>query len=131
MSENFKLSSGTWVHTGALRLALVAALSPMVQDAVIAGHDRDYVAVLLFPTAAASPARIEAALRAHNARAEGATSQIVRCALLLDEPPSIDAGEITDKGYINQRAVLERRAALVESLFEAEGNADVIRAADG
>ncbi|WP_394838763.1 feruloyl-CoA synthase [Pendulispora rubella] len=132
VSENFKLSSGTWVHTGALRLGLIAALSPLVQDAVIAGHDRDFVAALLFPSAAASKdeglrTKIETALRAHNARANGATSQIVRYALILDEPPSIDAGEITDKGYINQRAVLDRRAAWVECLFAADTGPDVIR----
>ncbi|WP_394849233.1 feruloyl-CoA synthase [Pendulispora brunnea] len=130
VSENFKLSSGTWVHTGALRLAVIAALSPMVQDAVIAGHDRDYVAVLLFPAAAASRDKIEQGLRAHNERADGATSQIVRCALLLDEPPSIDAGEITDKGYINQRAVLDRRAALVDLLFRPDAGAEVLRISD-
>lgn len=138
VAEDFKLSSGTWVHVGALRLALVQALAPLAQDAVIAGHDREAIGVLLFPDLAAcaraigaEPAtppaalladarlreRIATALRAHNAEADGATSRIVASAILLEEPPSIDAGEITDKGYVNQRAVLERRADLVDSLF--------------
>jgi feruloyl-CoA synthase len=138
LSEDFKLTSGTWVHVGALRVSLIAALSPLVQDAVIAGHDREAIGVLLFPDAAAcareigAPAdmprselvrderlrsRIADALRRHNQEQGEASSRAVASAALLEEPPSIDAGEITDKGYINQRAVLDRRAALVEALF--------------
>jgi feruloyl-CoA synthase len=143
-SEDFKLTTGTWVHVGALRVKLIGALAPLVQDAVIAGHDRDAVGALLFPDFAAcckaigaDPgvprqdlvrderlcAQIAAALRAHNQEEHGGSSRAVVSALLLAEPPSIDAGEITDKGYINQRAVLDRRVALVEKLFapEAEG----------
>lgn len=147
LSEDFKLTTGTWVHAGALRMSLIAALSPLVQDAVIAGHDRDAVAVLLFPDAAACAKaigcaddtpredlvrdellreRIAAALSAHNREAGQASSRSVCGALLLAEPPSIDAGEITDKGYINQRAVLDRRAPFVEALFAPEAP-DVIR----
>lgn len=147
LSEDFKLTTGTWVHAGALRLSLLAALAPLVQDAVIAGHDRDAVGVLLFPDAAACAkeigcagdrprhdlvrderlrARIAAALCAHNQEAGQASSRAVRCAVLLEEPPSIDAGEITDKGYINQRAVLDRRALLVEVLFAPDAP-EVIR----
>jgi feruloyl-CoA synthase len=144
VSEDFKLTTGTWVHVGALRVKLIGMLAPLVQDAVIAGHDRDAVGVLLFPDFAACCreigaaadasrqelvrderlcARIAEALRAHNQEEHGGSSRAVVSALLLAEPPSIDAGEITDKGYINQRAVLDRRAALVEKLFtpEAEG----------
>ncbi|MES1240920.1 MAG: feruloyl-CoA synthase, partial [Acidobacteriota bacterium] len=147
LSEDFKLTSGTWVHVGALRVSLIAVLAPLVQDAVIAGHDREAVGVLLFPDAAAcakeigAPAetprselirderlrsRIADALRRHNRDQGEASSRSVECAILLAEPPSIDAGEITDKGYINQRAVLDRRAALVESLFDPE-EAETIR----
>ncbi|HWL86962.1 MAG TPA: hypothetical protein VNO21_14230, partial [Polyangiaceae bacterium] len=136
VSEDFKLTSGTWVHVGALRMALIKALAPLVQDVVIAGHDREAVAVLLFPDFGACArltdsetlrARIADALRAHNAQVDGATSQSVRSALLLEEPPSIDAGEITDKGYINQRAVLERRSAFVLALFECETAPDAAK----
>jgi feruloyl-CoA synthase len=147
VSEDFKLTSGTWVHVGALRLSLIAALAPLVQDVVIAGHDREAVGVLLFPDLAACartvgaadglPAadvlsderlarQIATALAAHNHQAAGTSSRTVQSALLLAEPPSLDAGEITDKGYINQRAVLDRRAPLVAALFEP-GAPGVIR----
>ncbi|HVE82621.1 MAG TPA: feruloyl-CoA synthase [Myxococcales bacterium] len=143
LAEDFKLSSGSWVRVGALRLAVVSAAAPLVQDAAICGHDRDGVGALLFldaracaalagaPASAPPPlpelARhpelrraITLKLAAHNARAGGDTL-CVRRALLLDEPPSIDAGEITDKGYLNQRAVLERRAAQVARLYAGRG----------
>jgi feruloyl-CoA synthase len=141
LSEDFKLTSGTWVHVGALRVSLIAALSPLVQDAVIAGHDRDAIGVLLFPDAAACAkaigaaddtprselvrderlrARLAAALQRHNQDQGEASSRAVASAILLEEPPSIDAGEITDKGYVNQRAVLDRRATLVAALFEPD-----------
>jgi len=129
VAEDFKLTSGTWVHVGALRLKLIGALAPLVQDVVIAGHDREAIGILLFPAPAAADAslraRIASALRAHNLEENGASSRAVKGAVLLTEPPSIDAGEITDKGYINQRAVLDRRAALVEALF-ISGHPDVI-----
>jgi feruloyl-CoA synthase len=138
VTEDFKLTTGTWVHVGALRLKLIAALAPLVQDVVVAGHDRDAVGVLLFPDVAACAresgdrdalrARIAAALDDHNREQGGASSRTVTSALLLTEPPSIDAGEITDKGYINQRAVLAVRAPLVEALF-SEDAPDVIRPA--
>jgi feruloyl-CoA synthase len=151
LSEDFKLTSGTWVHVGALRISLIAALSPLVQDAVIAGHDREAVGVLLFPDAAACAKaigagddlprgellgdsrlreRIAVLLEAYNREIGEASSRALRCAILLAEPPSIDAGEITDKGYINQRAVLDRRAHLVEALFAA-GEPGVIRVGAG
>jgi feruloyl-CoA synthase len=125
VAEDFKLASGTWVSVGTLRLAVVTALSPLAQDVVITGHDRSEIGVLVFasPQAKALPAaelhvEIAARLRAMNAGAGGASSQTVKCALVLDEGPSLDAGEITDKGYVNQRAVLERRAAAVCALHE-------------
>ena len=138
IGENFKLSSGTWVSTGALRVALIAACAPVIEDAVIAGHDRDEIGLLVFPSLAgcrglcASLPRdaplaalvaeravrdaLAAALARYNATAGGSSHRVAR-ALLLAAPPSIDKGEITDKGYINQRAVLTHRAALVERLY--------------
>ena len=127
VAEDFKLSTGTWVHVGALRVKLIAAGNPLIQDAVIAGHDRDDVGALLFLNATAIEAadlddaavreRIRQALNALADTASGASSAVPRRALILCAPPSIDASEITDKGYINQRAVLENRVALVEQLY--------------
>jgi feruloyl-CoA synthase len=135
VAEDFKLSSGTWVHVGAVRIALLAAASPLLQDAVITGHDRDEVGALVFLNPAVAkdldPAtvrtRIAAALTTLAASAGGSSTHPTR-ALVLTEPPSIDADEITDKGYINQRAVRERRAALVERLHAAQPLTEVIRA---
>jgi feruloyl-CoA synthase len=124
VAEDFKLTTGTWVSVGTLRVRVVSALAPYAQDAVITGHDRDEVGVLVFPSAAASQVapdvlaqRIGAALKALRAEA-GGSSQAPSRAMLLKEPPSADAGEITDKGYINQSAVLKRRAADVQSLYD-------------
>jgi feruloyl-CoA synthase len=133
VAEDFKLSTGTWVHVAALRIALIAAGSPLIQDAVITGHDRDEVGALLFLNPlvsrdlepAAARTRIAIALASLAARSIG-TSTCPARALILTEPPSIDADEITDKGYINQRAVLERRAALVERLYAIPLPPDVI-----
>ena len=129
-AENFKLSSGTWVHVGELRIAVVGACAPLLQDAVITGHDRDEVGLLVFPSAEGLrhpdlATELRARITAFNAARPG-TSTCVTRALVLEEPASIDAGEITDKGYINQRAVLERRAQLVQRLHDAV-TADVIR----
>lgn len=138
VTENFKLTTGTWVHVGTLRVGLIAACSPVVQDAVITGHDRDAVGMLVVPSLPAcrelagldedAPvaeaiaheavrARIAEGLRASGAGSGGSSQRCAR-ALVLEEPPSIDGGEITDKGYLNQRAMLERRAALVEVLYD-------------
>jgi feruloyl-CoA synthase len=136
LAEDFKLSSGTWVHVGELRRTVVAHFAPLLRDAVIAGHDRDEVTVLLVPdleacrqlcgdTAATDHDLLaSASLRRLwqerlDSLAQGATgsSNRVARALLLEEPPSIDAHEVTDKGSINQRAVLVHRAALVEELY--------------
>jgi feruloyl-CoA synthase len=123
VAEDFKLSSGTWVSVGTLRVRAVTALAPLAQDVVITGHDRDAVGLLIFPSpmAQALPAaelklRIGAALAAWHAEG-GGSSQLPARALVLAEPPSVDAGEITDKGYLNQAAVLVRRAASVEALY--------------
>jgi feruloyl-CoA synthase len=138
-AEDFKLSTGTFVSVGPLRAKIVAAAEPCVQDAVITGLNRDEVGALLFPRAdecrriAAAPADLalsqlldQPALRAffqsladRLARdATGSANRVTRIHVLA-EPPSIDHGEVTDKGSINQRAVLARRDALVQSLYEA------------
>jgi feruloyl-CoA synthase len=120
-AENFKLGSGTWVHVGELRIGVVAACAPLVADAVVTGHDRGDVGLLVFPSADGlrhSDLRneLKTRLAAFNGGRAGSSARVARV-LVLDEPPQIDAGEITDKGYINQRAVLDRRAALVASLY--------------
>lgn len=130
VAEDFKLTTGTWVSVGTLRLRVVSALAPHAQDVVITGHDRDQIGVLVFPTPAAAQLPREA-LHAHIARGlaalradgGGSSSQSPARALVLDEPPSADAGEITDKGYLNQRTVLQRRAERVQALYRdgAEG----------
>jgi feruloyl-CoA synthase len=134
VAEDFKLTSGTWVHVGAVRVKLIAAANPVIQDAVLTGHDRDEVGALVFLNPAttremgadAVRARIAAALRAMAG--EGGSSMHPKRALVMSEPASIDANEITDKGYINQRAVLERRAALVERLHASPPPPDVVTA---
>ena len=137
VAEDFKLSSGTWVSVGTLRVKLVSMLAPHVQDVVLTGHDRDEIGMLVFasPQAAslapqALAGRIAEVLR--TLRSEGAgSSQCPTRALLLAEPPNLDAGEITDKGYINQRAVLTRRAAEVARLHAgADHDLQVIRLRD-
>jgi feruloyl-CoA synthase len=131
VTEDFKLDSGTWVHVGALRIAALAACAPLLQDAVVTGHDRSFVSLLAWPnpTAGIAPEALRAAIRdklsAYNRDAGGSSQRIARV-ILLAEPPSIDANEITDKGYVNQRATLDRRAAQVEALHAAAPSAEVI-----
>ena len=131
LAEDFKLMSGTWVTVGRLRTSLLSATG-VLRDAVIAGHDRDEVGALAWldreaasrlAGVGADAALDDPALRAHLAarlaafnREPGSSARVERL-LLLEESPSMDAGEITDKGYVNQRAVLERRRADVERLF--------------
>lgn len=127
-AENFKLTSGTWVSVGELCVRVIATCAPIVQDVVVAGHDRDAIALFLFPSASAGAdrrTRVAESLRTYN-EAHPASSTRVARALFLDEPPSIDGGEITDKGYVNQRAVLARRADAVARLFADEPEADVL-----
>ncbi|MBL8328931.1 MAG: feruloyl-CoA synthase [Rubrivivax sp.] len=128
VAEDFKLMSGTWVSVGMLRVKAVSALAPWVSDAVLTGHDRETIGLLLFPSPAARAlppaelhARLRGGLQALAAQAAGSAQRISR-ARVLQEPPSVDAGEITDKGYLNQRAVLSRRAAEVQALYAEPGD---------
>jgi feruloyl-CoA synthase len=136
ISEDFKLSSGTWVTVGMLRVTAVTALAPLAQDIVIAGHDEDEVRFLVFPNIATcralaglpesaalaevlAHANVRAAIGKGLARLKaqnGGSAGHATRALLLAEPPSIDGGEITDKGYINQSAVLGRRTDALAKL---------------
>jgi feruloyl-CoA synthase len=146
-AEDFKLASGTWVSAGPLRARVVEHFAPYVKDAVIAGADRDDVGVLLFPDldmcrklcadlAADAPVaavlaapQVRAAIRerlATFARAATGSSNRVCRAILLDTPPSLDAGEATDKGSLNQGMVLRHRAALVQELYARPAPARVI-----
>jgi feruloyl-CoA synthase len=132
VAEDFKLTSGTWVSVGTLRLNLVNALAPLAQDAVITGHDRNEIGALLFLTEAARElpaetlrAKVRAALAAIRAEG-GGSSQTPARVLALPDSPSMAAGEITDKGYLNQRLTLQRRAADVEALYAAPLDARVI-----
>jgi feruloyl-CoA synthase len=123
LAEDFKLATGSWVSVGPLRAALIAALAPHVKDVVIGAPDRDYLVAILLPEpeAARDPtlrATLAARLQA-LAAATPASSRRVRRAAVLAEPLSLDAGEVTDKGSVNQRAVLTHRASLVEELYAA------------
>jgi feruloyl-CoA synthase len=150
VSEDFKLDSGTWVNVGMLRVQAVAALAPLAQDAVLTGHDRSEIGLLVFPNfaecralclglppdAPMSQVLAQRAVREHVSqglarlkRAGAGSSMYAAFAVLLEEPPSIDGGEITDKGYINQAAVLKRRVALVEGLYASPGDLATIRPA--
>jgi feruloyl-CoA synthase len=146
IAEDFKLATGTWVSVGPLRARFLVHCAPYVKDVVIAGGDHDDIRVLVFPDieacrqlapdlASASAADIvsDARVRAEfqhrltgfAATATGSSNRIV-AAMLLADPPSLDAGEITDKGSINQRAVLRRREALVVDLYATAQPAHVI-----
>ncbi len=116
IAEDFKLDSGTWVSVGPLRSQIIAAGDPWVQDAVIAGHDRREVCALVIPRPGTHSPDLQQLLDALAARSTSGTTRIAR-AMLLTGPLSIDAGEITDKGSINQHAVLKARADLVEMLY--------------
>jgi feruloyl-CoA synthase len=143
--EDFKLTTGTFVHVGTLRTDAIAATTPVVHDALVAGQDREFIGLLAWPNLHACrqivgnpdascedvirhPAVLacfKRGLEAHNASATGSSMRIAR-AMLMVEPPCIDGNELTDKGYINQHAGLERRADLVERLYAARPDQDVI-----
>lgn len=149
VAEDFKLATATWVDVGSLRMQLILRGAPLVQDVVITGHDRDYVGAMIFPVPNACRAlcaglapdvplsqvlthpavreRFGRILAELAAESTGSSRRIAR-ALLLEEPPSIDAGEITDKGSINQGAVLRCRAALVEALYSDSPGQDILLA---
>jgi feruloyl-CoA synthase len=147
-AEDFKMSSGTFVNVGPLRTKIIHAFAPYINDVVITGHDRNFLGMLLVPNLescralasglkpGATPAEIlrnEAVtgkfgelLESFAAQATGNSNRVER-AMLLEEPPSLDGGEITDKGSLNQRVILDRRAALVEEIYAAQPSPRVLR----
>jgi feruloyl-CoA synthase len=147
IAEDFKLATGTWVGVGPLRVATIAHFAPYIRDVVIAGADRDFIAALIFPDPDACRRLApelpkdasSSAVVAHESvrrefrflldsfakQATGSSNRVVR-AILLDTPPSLDVGEATDKGSINQRMVLKHRAALVDELYAATPSVRVI-----
>ena len=116
ISEDFKLSTGTWVHVGPLRTAFIAHFAPWVRDVVIAGEGRNELAALVFLSEKIDQAKFSELLKTFAASGTGSSNRIAR-AVILEEPPSLDAGEMTDKGSINQKAVLRRRRDIVERLY--------------
>ena len=131
IAENFKLLTGTWVAAGTLRTRLLSAAG-VLSDAVISGHDAAYVAALAWVNPAEARDLGGAELRRHLAEAlarlnegAGSASRVERL-LLLEQPPSLDAGEITDKGYLNQRRCLETRAGEVVRLYADPPGPEVI-----
>jgi feruloyl-CoA synthase len=150
IAEDFKLDSGTWVSVGTLRVAGITALAPLAQDIVVSGHGGDQVRFLVFPNIAACRALsglpenadvrevignekvragIASGLAKLKAQSGGASSGHATRALLLAEPASVDGGEITDKGYINQCAVLTRRAGAV-AILEDDASTECIGCGD-
>ena len=125
-AEDFKLSTGTFVSVGPLRAKIIAAGDPCVQDVVVAGINRDEVGLLIFARPDACRAMSAPVLREFfqqlvnglHASGTGSATRVAR-AVVLTEPPSIDRGEITDKGSINQRAVLLHRDAIVQAMYDA------------
>ena len=147
-SEDFKLASGTWASVGPLRSHILGHFAPYVRDVVITGHDRDNVGMLIFADADACRAlcptlgrnasaaeifshprviaHFQALLESAAANSTGSSTRVTR-AIIMEEPPSLDAGEITDKGSLNQRAVLDRRAAIVEQLYAPQPLPRILR----
>ena len=147
LAEDFKLSSGTFVNVGPLRAKIIHWFAPYVVDAVISGHDRDFLGMLVVPNLetcralaglphGAAPAealrhntvtsKFTELLESFAAQATGNSNRVER-AVLLEEPPSLDRGEITDKGSLNQRVVLDHRAALVEEIYADNPPTRVLR----
>ncbi|MED5408654.1 MAG: feruloyl-CoA synthase [Pseudomonadota bacterium] len=146
ITEDFKLMTGTWVSAGTVRVNAIAAASPLIRDVVVTGSNRADIGLLAWLNDAAGEqflagggqplslplilnpvirARLVKDLAGYNTRNPG-SSRCIRRIILMIEPPEIDAGEITDKGYINQRAVQERRADLVERLYAESPDPEVI-----
>src|SRR5215813_6528099 len=148
IAEDFKLSTGTWVSVGPLRARFIDHFAPYVRDVVFAGGDRDYLAALIFPDIEAcrklanlgpdaSPSDVVATPAVRGRFAElltklaslspGSSTRVNR-AMLMAEPPSLDKGEVTDKGSFNQRAVLRNRAAMVDEIYAVPLSSRVIAA---
>ena len=146
LAEDYKLSTGTWVSVGPLRARFVDHVTPYVRDVVFAGPDRDHIGALVFPDIEAcralaglgpdaapetivQNAKVRAKLRellaALATQSQGSSTRVVRL-VLMAEPPSMDKGEMTDKGSINQRSVLANRANLVEALYAEPTPEEVI-----
>jgi feruloyl-CoA synthase len=141
IAEDFKLASGTWVNVGPMRAQVIAFFAPFLRDVVITGHDRDDVGMIIIPDVdvcrnlcpdlppsadmadvlrhPAVYARFKALLEEFATRATGSANRIAR-AVLLHEPPLLDTGEVTDKGSLNQRAILSRRVEIVQSLYASD-----------
>ncbi len=148
VSEDFKLMTGTWVSVGNLRSSMIATFAPFLRDAVIAGHDREELTAILLldpdgcrakfsdlansePATLAAHAGLRAALaeklKLFQSKSTGSSTRVSRI-VVLDEHPSIDHGEVTDKGSINQRAALAHRAYLVQELYGEQPSERVISA---
>jgi feruloyl-CoA synthase len=143
IAEDFKLATGTWVSVGPMRAKMLGHCAPYLRDIVFAGHDGEYVAALIFPNIEACRvlvvggsdaevirservrAKFTSLLRELSKTSTGSSNRVVR-AMLMEDPPSIDKHEVTDKGSFNQSAVLRNRAALVEELYGPEPSASVI-----
>ncbi len=148
VAEDFKLATGTWVSVGPMKARFVSHFAPYVRELVVAGHDRDDVTGLVIPdvdacralakgidakagaghvlAAAGVREKFASLLASFNENAAGSSGRIAKL-LLLEAPPSIDTGEMTDKGSINQRAVLANRQALVDELYAETVSAKIIR----
>jgi feruloyl-CoA synthase len=147
LTEDFKLSTGTWVSVGPLRAKLLAHLGSLAQDAVLTAPGADFVGALIFPNISNCRelvqgaddhvvkdllmhsrvrCRFQSSLKDFAGRSTGSSTRILR-AILLEDCPCMDRGEVTDKGSINQKAVLSNRAALVRKLYETQPPPEVIQ----
>lgn len=145
VSEDFKLSTGTWVNFAAVRSAVIGACAPLIRDVVLTGLDRNFIGAMIFPDLEACArtaglpsgtgpepllahpeirTRFEASLRTLAQRATGSSNHVAR-ALILTAPPDIDRGEVTDKGSINQRAVRSHRTDVLEALYADRPGPDI------
>jgi feruloyl-CoA synthase len=130
IAEDFKLSSGTWVSCGPLRAKIIAHCAPFVQDTILAGPNRPYIAALIFPSPEGRKkpdlqAWVTERLAALTKESTGGSNRVTR-AMIMEQPPSIDAHEITDKGSLNQRAILTHRADTVEGIYQPAPAPNVI-----